>query len=70
MEWTQFILFVLGVFGLFLWNRTEGREDARHMDGKLESIRALTIAIHEESKDFHARLLVLEDRYLRLREKE
>lgn len=68
MEWTQFIIFFLGVFGLFLWNRTESRTDNRHMDAKLDATRELVRAIHNESKDFHAKLLVLEERYLQLRE--
>ena len=51
MDWTQFIIFFIGVFGLFLWNRAEGRSDARHMDNKLEGQRALLQAIWQESKD-------------------
>ena len=60
MEWTQFIIFFLGVFGLFLWNRTESRTDIRHMDAKLEANRNLMMAIHDEMKDFHLRLLQIE----------
>jgi len=32
------------------------------MDAKLESTRELVRAIHDESKDFHARLCVIEER--------
>lgn len=60
MEWTQFIIFFIGVFGLFIWNRAEGRADARHMDAKLEGQRNLMNAIHDEIKDFHARLIDME----------
>lgn len=60
MEWTQFIIFFVGVFGLFIWNRAEGRSDARHMDAKLEGQRNLMNAIHDEIKDFHGRMLDLE----------
>lgn len=60
MEWTQFIIFFLGVFGLFIWNRTEARADIRHMDNKLDSMRSLQNAIHDEMKDFHHRLLEIE----------
>lgn len=71
MEWTQLILFFIGVFGLFIWNRAEGRSDARHMDAKLESQRNLfnamhnettqmIKAIHDEMKDFHKRLCEIE----------
>jgi len=62
MEWTQFIIFCLGVFGLFIWNRTESRADARHTDAKLEAIRALMYAVIEESKSFHGRLCTIEER--------
>jgi len=60
MEWVQFIIFFLGVFGLFIWNRTEGRADARHMDSKLQANRDLILAMHDEMKDFHYRLLEIE----------
>jgi hypothetical protein len=62
MEWTQFVIFFMGVFGLWLWNRAESRADARHMDAKLEGQRNLINAIHDEMKDFHARLCVIEER--------
>lgn len=71
MEWTQFVIFCIGVFGLFIWNRTESRADIRYMDQKLESNRQLTQSIHNESKvvlyaiqnemkDFHYKLLEIE----------
>jgi hypothetical protein len=60
MEWVQFIIFFISVFGLFLWNRAESRADNRHMDTKLESMRNLNMAIHEEMRDFHSRLLEIE----------
>ncbi len=62
MEWVQFIIFFLGVFGLFIWNRTEARADIRHMDIKLEAIRALVHDIHLEMKDFHGRLCAIEEK--------
>jgi hypothetical protein len=73
MEWVQFIIFFIGVFGLFIWNRAEARSDARHMDAKLESQRNFTDAklesqrnlinaIHEEMRDFHTRLCIIEER--------
>lgn len=60
MEWTQFVIFFIGVFGLFIWNRTESRNDIRYMDAKLEANRELVRAIHDEMKDFHYRLLEIE----------
>ena len=73
MDWTQFILFFIGVFGLFIWNRAESRTDVRHMDNKLESNRNLSIQIHQENrqileairediKEFHGRLCALEEK--------
>ncbi len=62
MEWTQFVIFCLGVFGLFIWNRTESRSDARSTDAKLEAIRTLMYAVIQESKDFHGRLCTIEER--------
>jgi len=62
MDWIQFSIFFVGVFGLFLWNRTESRADYRHMDSKLEGMRELINAIHQEMKDFHARLCVIEEK--------
>ena len=66
MEWVQFIIFFIGVFGLFIWNRAEARADARHMDSQLransELIRAVHNEIHLEMKDFHGRLCAIEER--------
>lgn len=60
MEWVQFIIFFMGVGGLWFWQRSETREDIRHMDRKLDSHRDLIQAIHDEMKDFHYRLLEIE----------
>lgn len=67
MDWMQFTLFLVAIIGMFLtivgmfvWNRTESRTDIRHMDAKLESTRELVRAIHDEMKDFHARLIAIE----------
>ena len=66
MEWTQFIIFCLGVFGLFIWNRTEARADHRHSDAKIDAIRELVHEMHkevmEERREFHARLCDIETR--------
>lgn len=62
MEWTQFVIFFVGVFGLFIWNRTESRSDSRQTDAKLEAIRSLMYAMIQESKDFHGRLCAIEER--------
>lgn len=51
MDWTQFIIFFISVFGLFIWNRSESRSDIRYMDAKLESNRDLVRTIHQESRE-------------------
>ena len=66
MEWVQFSIFFIGVFGLFVWNRTESRSDARHMDVQLransELIREVHNQIHAEMKDFHGKLCAIEEK--------
>lgn len=73
MEWIQFVIFFIGVFGLFILNRTESRSDVRHMDAKLESNRNLSLQIHQENldvinairmdiKEFHGRMCAIEER--------
>jgi|31_taG_2_1085359.scaffolds.fasta_scaffold90539_1 hypothetical protein len=63
MEWVQFAIFFLGVFGLWLWNRTEANADRRELHQMLREMK-------DEMKDFHSKLLVLEERYLELRERK
>ena len=53
MDWIQFIIFIVSIIGLFLWNRNESRADMRH-------IMSLLDAIQKEMKDFHDRLYALE----------
>jgi len=71
MEWMQFIIFFVGVFGLFIWNRAEARADMRRMDTKLDSMVNLMDTIRmealnfqkewlQESKDFHNRFCEIE----------
>jgi len=39
--WSGFnlLFFFIGVFGLFIWNRSESRSDIRHMDNKLDAYK-------------------------------
>jgi hypothetical protein len=66
VETSQILTLILGnaavIIPLFLWNRSESRADIRHMDTKLESTRELVRAIYDESKDFHSRLIAIEER--------
>lgn len=57
MDWIQIISLFVANASLIFWFRSESRTDWRHMDCKVD-------AIHEEMKDFHARLCVLEERRL------
>lgn len=59
MEWAQVLSLFLANAGLILWMRSESRSDWRHMDAKLD---ARLDAIHQEIKDFHGRLISLEER--------
>ena len=50
------LLILLGtIVGLFVWNRSESREDIRMMLGLMNSI-------NNEIKDFHGRLCAIEEK--------
>lgn len=59
------VTFVGSMIALFLWNRSESREDRRTFEIKLESNRKETNdilkSIQEEIKDFHIRLCKIEE---------
>lgn len=59
MEWSQFVILIITIFGLFMWSRSESRSDYKHLEAKTESILR---AIQDEIKDFHGRLCSLEER--------
>lgn len=54
------------VTGLFFWNRSESRNDARHMENMIKSNSEMIRCIHNEilaeMKDFHGRLCALEEK--------
>ena len=53
------LLVLLGtIVGLFVWNRSESREDIRMM-------MTIMDAIKEDIKDFHGRLCALEEKNMR-----
>jgi len=70
MQTQEILMLILGnaafVIPLFLWNRSESRADIRHMDAKIEAymagIRQEIKAIHDEVKDFHTRLCIIEEK--------
>ena len=59
MDWVQFAIFFIGIFGLFLWNRAEARSDHRNLE---TSVNAMIEAIRQDIKDFHGRLCAIEER--------
>lgn len=59
MEWTQFLILLVTIAGLFFWNRSESRNDYRHMEAKTD---AILNAIKDEIKDFHGRLCAIEEK--------
>ena len=62
MEWTQFIILIVTMSGLFLWNRSESNNDRRESNNDRRDILNLIRAIEREMKDFHGRLCSLEER--------
>lgn len=65
-SWIQIISLFLANSGLILWFRMESRNDWRHMDNRVDAIRQdmkdFHVAMLQESKDFHARLCIIEER--------
>jgi hypothetical protein len=66
MEWTQFLILIVTMGGLFFWNRSEARADARKADEETKTLRRELIdamrSIEAEFKDFHGRLCAIEER--------
>jgi len=55
MDWIQVLTIIISNFVLFLWARSESREDTRMILGMVD-------AIQKEIKDFHGRLCAIEER--------
>lgn len=58
MDWLQLITVVGANLAMFMWARTEAKQDQAEM-------RLIMQAIQAEMKDFHARLCVIEERNFR-----
>lgn len=71
--WMQIGALFLANFGIILWFRAESRSDWRHMDLKTDAIRLeikeFNEKWHAETKDFHGKLIALEERSRGLHEK-
>ena len=52
MDWAQFIIFFIGAFGLFVWNRTESRNDILYMNEMLKSNKDLIMSMRNDSIDY------------------
>lgn len=63
MDWMQTLTLIVSNIGfvtiLFLWNRSESRNDYKHMEARTD---AILNAIKDEMKDFHGRLCAIEER--------
>ena len=55
MEWVQIIAIIGANLGLFIWARTEANQDRRQFYDLIKEIQS-------EMKDFHGRLVSLEER--------
>ena len=62
-SWIQIISLFLANAGLILWFRAESRADWRHLDNKFDKMLEES---KNEMKDFHSRLIILEERYLQI----
>ncbi len=66
MEWIQFFGFIMTIAGFFLWNRSESNSDRRELRQSIEAMKETTqaqlSAIQSEMKDFHGRLIAIEER--------
>ncbi len=63
MDWVQIITMIITNIGfvtvLFLLNRTESRNDYKHMEARTD---AILNAIQQEMREFHGRLCAIEER--------
>ncbi len=55
MEWIQLLTVVGANLAMFMWSRSEAREDQAEM-------RMIMKSIQDEMKDFHGRLCAIEER--------
>lgn len=70
MEWIQVLTIILSVVGanlaliltLFLWNRSESNSDRRDL---VEMVNNFKNEIQTEIRDFHEKLIRLEEKYLK-----
>lgn len=59
MDWSQVLFLFFANVGMIVWFRAESRNDWRHMDNKLDKCLE---GIRAEMKDFHDRLISLQEK--------
>lgn len=64
MDWLQILTVVLANFGMWLWARSEANADRRDLQNILKEMKNdshdFKLAMQNEMKDFHYRLLEIE----------
>ena len=65
MDWTQVLTILGGNIAMFMWATRQARSDFLHLDKKTDDFRReisqIIKQIQEEMKDFHDRLLKIEE---------
>lgn len=66
MDWIQ-VLTIIGVnLGIFMWLRTEGNADRRHLQTELAADRREMLQIirniQDEMKDFHTKMCIFNEK--------
>jgi hypothetical protein len=63
----ELIAVLMAVAGLFLWGRSESRNDIRAIQAEISGVKnelsAFRQEMHQEMRDFHGRLCSLEEKY-------
>ena len=62
MDWIQFGLLILSIWGMFAWLRTDIQTNRTEASADRRDILNLIRGIQEEIKDFHGRLCAIEER--------
>lgn len=70
----ELIAVLVSVAGLFLWGRSESRNDIcglqAEISGVKSSLDSFRQEMHQEMRDFHGRLCSLEEKYGKAKNKE
>lgn len=65
MDWTQVLTILGGNIAMFMWATRQARSDFLHLDKKTDDFRReisqIIRQIQDEMKDFHSRLIKIEE---------